>query len=607
MALTPVILINYAQASLIMFHQVFILCLFFSSGLHFTSASNFFLKKPSTLKSKFFGTPKIAPDLIETSHEERKTVNPLLSSHQLKLKRSSLELLADSLLQIILEALFDDHSTIRLISKSFRKIFDDLVFATCWLKFPGFTKETFSHWNDENPTKVKNKYLKYQLIPLVRVLNSNIKPIVDCYEKSETRLDLSTYHHLKCNAVPFIRLIDPEYLNIRLELANVFLKLRLASWVEIYVLFFLERTWSLSIVCSLGLTTLAHELANHNLNEFIEFVGPEDEGLLEAVKAQKYATSRFIIHFLRCQSHSFTTDDKHYLNYVISELIKSKYWNLLKELYEMNKENVASFHIINITTLGCVEGLRALRGLAKQNSVTVASLAASMGHLEFLKEFDSLGLLKKSCYSAIHEAALNGRTECLEFLVSRFGTKYLGIEDKSGYMPIHLAARSPNSETLRVILRLYPYYKSGFLRLRKISPLHMALWYLSSENARILIGYFPELINFKTGDNSTVFHLAILSEDSSILSLLLNYATPELITARNSDGNTALHLACQNRISLENIDILMNTGLFNAMERNNNGLTPVDLFIKHNHSQTSDLMRIFKFQSEEELREAMSK
>ena len=50
----------------------------------------------------------------------------------------------------------------------------------------------------------------------------------------------------------------------------------------------------------------------------------------------------------------------------------------------------------------------------------------------------------------------------------------------------------------------------------------------------------------------------------------------------------------------------MNTGLFNAMERNNNGLTPVGIFIKHESSQTSDLMRIFKFQTEKQLREAMS-
>lgn len=588
-----------------MFHRLFILCLFFSSGVYFTSASNFFLKKPSILKSNFFGTPKIAPDLIGTSQEERRTVNPLLSSHQLELKRNSLESLADSLLQIILATVFDDYAAIRLISKSFRKNFDDLVFATCKLMFPGFTKETLSRWNDEDPAK-KTKHLKYQLIPLVRVLFHNVKPITDCYEKSEIRLDLSTYHHLKRNAMSFIRLIDPEYLNSRLELANVFLKLRLVSWVEIYLLFFLERTWSLSIVCSLGLTNLAHEIANHNVDEFIDVVGPADEGLLEAVKARKYATSRFIIHIMRCQSHSFTTDEKHYLNNVISELIKSKYWDLLKELYEMNKKNVASFHIINITELGCVEGLRALRSLAKQQSDKVASLAASMGHLEFLKEFDSLGLLQKSCYSAIHEAALNGRLECLEFLVSRFGTKYLGIEDKNGYMPIHLAARSQNPETLRVILRLYPHYKPKFFWNQTVSPLHTALWYASSENARILIGYFPELINFKADDNNTAIHLAITSGDSSILRLLLYYVTPEIITTRNCGGNTALHLACQNRNSLENIEILMNTGLFNAMERNNNGLTPVGIFIKHESSQTSDLMRIFKFQTEKQLREAMS-
>ena len=72
---------------------------------------------------------------------------------------------------------------------------------------------------------------------------------------------------------------------------------------------------------------------------------------------------------------------------------------------------------------------------------------------------DALGLLQESCYLVIHVAAANGQIECLEFLVSRLGTKYLGFVDDKGDMPIHLAAQRFDSETLRAIIRLYPHYK----------------------------------------------------------------------------------------------------------------------------------------------------
>ena len=134
--------------------------------------------------------------------------------------------MADSILQIILEHFIDDYKTMRLVSKNFRKAFDDLIYSTCWIMFPGFTKETFSYWN--------NEYLKYQLILLLRVFSSNIKSLMECYEKSETRLDLTTNYHLRLNAVRFITLVASENWSCGLKSANLFLKLGLVTWAGIY-------------------------------------------------------------------------------------------------------------------------------------------------------------------------------------------------------------------------------------------------------------------------------------------------------------------------------------------------------------------------------------
>ena len=112
---------------------------------------------------------EISPNSINPSQEESFAGYPLLPSNDRELK-SQVELLDDKIIHIILEYFIDDYATMRHVSKSFRRAFDDLIYATCWMKFPGFTKDTFSFWNYEDPT-MKKRYLKYQLIPLLRVVS----------------------------------------------------------------------------------------------------------------------------------------------------------------------------------------------------------------------------------------------------------------------------------------------------------------------------------------------------------------------------------------------------------------------------------------------------
>lgn len=390
-----------------MIYHFFILSLLFSFGVYFISTSTFSLKGPI----RWIWAPEIAPNSIKPSQEKSITGNPLLPSFDRESKPSQVELLDDKILHIILEYFIDDYKTMRLVSKSFRKIFDDLIYAACWMRFPGFSKETFSYWRYEDPT-MKKKYLKYQLIPLLRVISSYIKPLNDCYEKAEARLDLLTYDQLRFNAVRLIKLIYSEFLSGSLVLANVFLKLRIVVWGDIYHLLFSNNPSNVSRAFSLGLTITARKMSTYHEDHFIRSIGSEEKGLLEALKIRNYILSRFIIRFLHRRSHKFSNHDEPYLNNVIAELIKAWYWDLLQEMHELSKNYVSSAHITNLADIGCVEGLRVLRDLARHHCNEMAIRAASEGHLEFLKELDALGLLRKSCYTAIHSAAFYGHTEC---------------------------------------------------------------------------------------------------------------------------------------------------------------------------------------------------
>ena len=107
----------------------------------------------------------------------------------------------------------------------------------------------------------------------------------------------------------------------------------------------------------------------------------------------------------------------------------------------MCKRYIYSDHVLDLAFYGHFEGLRPLKDLAKRNSDKLAYLAASWGHLEFLKELDSMGLLGRSCYLSIHAASSNDQTECLNFLVRRLGSRYLKYSN--------LAGKSEDLETLR--------------------------------------------------------------------------------------------------------------------------------------------------------------
>ena len=121
--------------------------------------------------------------------------------------------------------------------------------------------------------------------------------------------------------------------------------------------------------------------------------------------------------------------------------------------------------------------------------------------------------------------------------------------------------------------------------------------------------HFPELINFKDSLDNTVIHLAAEFYDISMMEMLLHFAPSEIISARNDEGDTALHLGQSYKSCYEKHTLLMRTGLFTGMERNNKGQTPIGADHRTHDLKSSStrikLMGIFNLQSEEEFNEAL--
>ena len=521
------------------------------------------------------------------------------------------DLLADDTVNEIFEYLeVDDYTTFRLISKRFCKLHDNCVYRLSRNSFPGLTRAVLHQWNVEDPVA---DHLKHRVIVLL-----NVKPILESFD---IELDIITESNLRQYALQILDSFENSNQDVRLCLVSLFLRLEYVQGNDIFdnVSFSFPEEGEMvkdSWIFSLGLTAIARELSIRYEDIFIHAVGSRGEGLLAALRARKHGISRFIVRFLRSRSYQFNINEISYLNLVIKELVEARYWDLLQEIYEMNKSHDYSYYLKDIAENGFVGGLRALSHPAKTEAPKMTSWAAEKGHLAFLQEMDALGLLQKSCYPAIHAAAANGQTECLEFLVSRLGTEYLGYTIKKGIMPIYLAAGFDNPETLRAIIRLYPRYKpisSGTRTSKSLSssPLQNAVNFNLPNNARILLKHFPELISLNDdvpGRNYTVIHLA-MRHDALLLRVLLEYAPPEVITARDNDGYCALHLCQMGESSvmnyIEKLELLMNTGNFTGMERNSMGVTPIRIVWATRSMSKEKLMEIFKLDTDEELEEAL--
>ena len=130
------------------------------------------------------------------------------------------DLLPDELLMKIFECLIEAHAPLRLVSRNFRRIYDNFTYKMSITIFPAL-----SEWPAED--------LKYQLIPLSNVLYFNIKPLVAQYV---AELDLVTDTNLRQHSIQLIIFLQSIDLEACLKLSNFLLKLGIVNWQDIGIL-----------------------------------------------------------------------------------------------------------------------------------------------------------------------------------------------------------------------------------------------------------------------------------------------------------------------------------------------------------------------------------
>ena len=568
----------------------------------------FYFVEPSivnTIKSKIFKNLDYFAISNDSFHRDDDSVtefSPVVSPLHLYRERSLLNSLPEDLFQEIFGYLIDEYASLRLVSKLFHRNFDHTVIRATCNNLPGCTMASLSNL-DLDKAAVK-------LIPLAHVLCSYVKPFL-IRDRLDYHSDLDS--DLRQNAVNFVKFLRASSTNQSLRLANALLKAEIILWTDVFNLLFLDNSNnsanfnSINCAWSLGLTTMAREMYLHNSETFFSSINGINEGLLYAIRGNHYGLSRFMI------SSSGSGDYyKPYIVEIFDALVKSKFWDLSRQVYKRYKKKISYYNWQDLARHGNVEALHELADYAADFADNLLLLSAKFGYLEFLREMDALGFIQVSFFNkklfilALRESILHGHSDCFEFLISRVENTNtwlpICLEDEDGFLPVHLAARS---SILPTVLRLYPRYKPCLFNCTTISPLHIALSNEYFNNARMLLQWFPELINFKDANGNSVIHIAAFKFDISMLEFLLDLAPPKIITSRNSNGDTALHIAARFP-KPEYVNRLMRTGHFSGMERNHNGKTAVYLF-KMNHNYVSDLelMKTFNLNSAEQLSEAL--
>ena len=101
-------------------------------------------------------------------------------------------------------------------------------------------------------------------------------------------------------------------------------------------------------------------------------------------------------------------------------------------------------------------------------------------------------------------------------------------------------------------------------------------------NAKILIERFPELIDLQNqiGNMYTPIHASVVLVKLIFWNCYSNYQNQKQLLLKLTLGNDTSFGSILNRAA---IPILLNTGLFSVMERDNSGKTPVAIFAEFYH------------------------
>jgi len=178
---------------------------------------------------------------------------------------------------------------------------------------------------------------------------------------------------------------------------------------------------------------------------------------------------------------------------------------------------------------------------------TLAHFAAGAGCLPLLRaigdaEVSLLYALKPQCLqSVVHDACVNGRLECLKYLLERSAPA--GMGDKNGDTPLHWLAFKGFGACARVLIEDGVGIDVNDVNLDNGTPLHSAANNGDAGLGELLIRAGCDPNQLMTDGNGAV-HNAAFEGHAEFLSMLLDNGCR--VDTTNGDGRIALHEAASN-------------------------------------------------------------
>jgi len=218
------------------------------------------------------------------------------------------------------------------------------------------------------------------------------------------------------------------------------------------------------LTCSwtLGLMTVAKHLANERMDVFAEAVEVE-KGISIAIQNNHHDLARFMI--IQINSYYRISKQRGTTRFILESVIKGEYWDMMLEIFNESPRSHYNLRLIlmMIASEGKVPSSSYLGKGAPYYAKKLVFMAASKGHLDFLKELHLVGiLLAPFCLrindlgeTAAHVAAHYGNVECLRFILNEansFCMNLFSVKDYTGFNPIHSAVHSGSESVLKEIL-----------------------------------------------------------------------------------------------------------------------------------------------------------
>ncbi|KOM44490.1 hypothetical protein LR48_Vigan05g209500 [Vigna angularis] len=210
-------------------------------------------------------------------------------------------------------------------------------------------------------------------------------------------------------------------------------------------------------------------------------------------------------------------------------------------------------------------------------------LACSHGHLDMVKLLLNLSEMVGPVaagfdQSCIHIAASRGHTDVVRELLNKW-SKLTQVRDDNGNSPLHHACERGHREIAWILLKRDP--NLGLLTNDNgYTPLHLAVMNGKVSILKDFASSTPASLNLITGEEETVFHLAVRYGWHDALEFLVHASNGiNLLHCQDRYGNTVLHLAVIGK-RYKMAEFLINKTKMDINARNSEGVTALDILVQ---------------------------